>query len=105
MASNNDLLGLITYSYNITQGNNYAHVKSVFYNDATVRQFIGEHDILQEINTINGVTKDWKKELTDLCYLKVSKRPVDRLIAKEPTSTDGTKTYVDYYYGTSLDND
>ena len=104
MASNNDLLGLITYSYNITQGNDYAHVKSVFYNDATVRQFIGEHDILGEINTINGTTKDWKRELTDLCYLKVSKRPVDRLIAKESTSADGTKTYVDYYYGTSLDD-
>lgn len=104
MASNNELLGIITYSYNLTQGNNYQHVKSVSYNDATVRQFIGEHDILQEINTIDGSIRDWKKELTNLCYLKVSKRPVDRLIAKESTSGDGGRTYVDYYYGTPTPN-
>lgn len=97
--SNAELSGLITYGYILKKDNSFAHIKTVQYNDSTFKQFIGEHDILREIQSINTITKDIKKELTDISYIRVVKRPIDRIIS-EYIDPKTLKDNGEFYFGT-----
>lgn len=90
--TNNPLKGLITFSYFEPITNNFANIKNINYPDPCYRQFIGEHDILSEIQKFEGVV-DKKKELTEWYYIKADKRPIDKIA----NSGDSTDTL--YYYG------
>ncbi len=75
MISNSPLVGLITYSYKIKQGNTFSVVETISYDNPSFRQFIGEHNILEEIHNSNP-----KTQLTELYYIRISKRPIDRIV-------------------------
>jgi hypothetical protein len=66
---NSKLQGLITYSYLTKKDNSFAYVQSVSYKDSIFRQFIGEHDILNEIKYIDNEVPNVKSELTNITYL------------------------------------
>lgn len=93
---NASLKGLITYSFNNIKKNSYSMIDTITYEDPQHKQFIGEHDILKELTHI-GEMRDAKKELTAWHYLKVEKRPVDKVITQ--FLDDSLQDNGEYYYG------
>lgn len=95
--SNPALKGNITFSYYLTQYNNFSNLKNISYPNPLYRQFIGKYDdILKEILFYNNI-RDCKKELKDLYYIKAELRPLDKIIREGDNKNDI------YYYG--LDNE
>ena len=93
--------GLITYGYMTKLGNSFSHVKTVSFKDSVIRQFIGEHDILNEIEYINSDFKNPKIELMEFYQIKATKRPVDQIVTDwvdENTLEDSNE----FYYGTTI---
>lgn len=97
--------GMITYGYMTKLDNSFSRVKTVSFKEPIIRQFIGEHDILKEIEYINPDTKNPKIELMEFYYIKATKRPVDQIITdwvNEETLEDSNE----FYYGTTvIEND
>ena len=101
--SNNPLKGSITYNYLIKRTNTFEHIKNVSYNNSTMRQFIGEHDILKEIQYVTDELKDYKKELLEFCYLKATKRPVDQIVTTD-INMETLEDSNEFFYGANDPN-
>lgn len=93
--------GALTYGYYFTKTNTFEKIHNVMVQDITARQFIGEHDILKEIEQIELDGKWYKNpKIKLLQFYSVSARPRDvvilenGLLEKEPINK-----YPFYYYG------
>ena len=87
---------LITYSYLFKQTNQFSSIKNIKYGDPSFKQFIGEHDIIKELNNV-------KQELTQIYSISVSKRPVDKVVVNE-LNEENLSDSGQYYYGTVNEN-
>jgi hypothetical protein len=77
---NLDIFGLITYSYFTTQMNTFGNINNVIINDCTIEQFIGEHNIIEEISTLQG-SKNFiinpKRQIAGYYSVIVRPRPIE----------------------------
>ena len=96
--SNSELNGLLTYSYSVDKDNSFAHVQTVSYNDSIFKQFIGEHDILHDIQYVNSTTLNVKQELMNISYIRATKRPIDQIVS-EYINTETLEDNGEYYFG------
>jgi hypothetical protein len=76
----------------IKKDNSFRHIKRVSYGDAIIKQYIGEHNILRDINKAKI-----KEEIMELQQIRVSRRPVDK-VAENPAIPD------EFYFGTTNEN-
>lgn len=70
--------GSITYSYYAIQENNFNKVSNVTIQEVAVQQFIGEHDIIQEITCVKDDEDNWiinpKIQITKFLYFNAQRR-------------------------------
>lgn len=97
--SNKKLRGLMTFGFKSKWDNLFSSIDSISYPNPTHRQFIGEHDILKEIQYIKDDKGEYIENIKELLvnwnYIRVTKRPVDRIVKDDAIS--------EYYY--AIDND
>lgn len=96
LGENTHLTGSMTYSYFTKQANHFNKIADVHVEEAPARQFIGEHDIIQEIEYIYDSSKKiWVKnpkvDILQFYFIHASKRAVEKLIK----DTDTGKYYQD----------
>lgn len=75
--------GSMTYSYYSIAQNLFNKIDNVNIIEVPTRQFIGEHNILQEIQEIkidNEYKNNPKVELLDFFWIHASKRPVEKVV-------------------------
>lgn len=91
---NKELNGLITYSYYTTQSNTFGVIDNVYMNDCSIKQIIGQKDILKEINNFslgkNSYIEDPKIKVTNCYNLIAYRRPIeycDTLISNHQGTT------------------
>ena len=76
--------GSMTYSYSTTREPKFNTIRSIFVQECPAHQFVGEHDIVQEITHVKNDSGEYvqnpKIELVDTYYIIVDKRPVERIV-------------------------
>lgn len=80
--------GSMTYSYYSIQSNVFDKIKDVTVTEIPVRQFIGYHDIIQEIEYVYDATKNkWLKnpkvDIIEFYNLYASKRSIEKVKIKD----------------------
>ena len=78
--------GNVVYSYYSIQSNVFDKIDNVSINEVPVRQFIGEHDILKEIEYIKNSQGEWVKnpkvDLIKFFNLSAQKRSIEKIVAQ-----------------------
>lgn len=99
---NLDIFGLVTYSYFTTQMNTFGNINNVIINDCTIEQFIGEHNIIEEISTLQG-SKNFiinpKRQITGYYSIIVRPRPIELFDQAEKDD------YISFYKNNIIYND
>ena len=99
---NLDIFGLVTYSYFTTQMNTFGNINNVIINDCTIEQFIGEHNIIEEISTLQG-SKNFiinpKRQITGYYSIIVRPRPIELFDHAEKDD------YISFYKNNIIYND
>ena len=99
---NLDIFGLVTYSYFTTQMNTFGNINNVIINDCTIEQFIGEHNIIEEISTLQG-SKNFiinpKRQITGYYSIIVRPRPIELFDHVEKDD------YISFYKNNIIYND
>lgn len=102
--------GLVTYSYRIRKDPVFETISEIKVTEYPGHQFIGEHDILQEILYVyDSNNKEWvrnpKVEFSDIYCIDVEKRPLERIIGKlEDKKSSLTDPFLVYEVGELKDD-
>ena len=74
----------VTYSYYSVQSNVFDKIENVFVTETSTHQFIGEHNIIREIEQVNNQgawMKNPKVDIMDIYNIVLYKRQVEKLVA------------------------
>lgn len=88
--------GSMTYGFYSLQSNIFDKIANVEITEVPVQQFIGEHDIIKEIEYVyDDKTKEWKKnpklDILEFYNINASKRSIEKL--RRVYTSEGTKYY------------
>lgn len=96
--------GSMTYSYYTVQKNNFNKVSNVTIEEVPARQFIGEHNIIQEITGVQDDKGNWvnnpKIEIVKFMYLNAQRRTRENI-----TQDENGVYYKDSTYKLKLDKE